>query len=135
MPKLSFDTDIVISPDGKKRKDAFWSLFRRLCWCQSTLEEICVVMDSDVQPLNRKCKERFGKTANEMVQRFAEGGKASLRRAMMRKALKGDNPAMMKWLSANYLGMSEKVEHSGDRKKPVLFQFVDPDGEKKAEPE
>ena len=46
----------------------------------------------------------------DIVEKFKEKGKASLRKKMWDKAVKKDNTHMQIWLSKNYLGMKDRTQ-------------------------
>lgn len=51
-------------------------------------------------------------------------GRASIRRAAFKKAVKGENPEMLKFLSKNLLGMFDRIENSGPNGGPIRTEQV-----------
>ncbi len=89
---------------------------RRLASMQCTHEEIAAF---------------FGVHRNTIGSRYADviteernKAKASLRRTMFKTAVEGSE-RMQIWLSKQYLGMSEKTEHSGEGLRPLTIEFAE----------
>ena len=83
-PKINIDLDIV----------------GNLASIGCTQEEIASVVGVSARTLQRNYAE--------IIDRFKNKGKASLRKKMWDKAIKKDNTHMQIWLSKNELGMKER---------------------------
>ena len=84
-PRINIDLDIV----------------GNLASIGCTQEEIASVVGVSARTLQRNFAE--------IIDRFKNKGKASLRKKMWDKAVKKDNTNMQIFLSKNYLGMSDKI--------------------------
>ena len=84
-PKINIDLDIV----------------GNLASIGCTQEEIASVVGVSARTLQRNYAE--------IIARFKNKGKASLRKKMWDKAIKKDNTHMQIWLSKNELGMKERT--------------------------
>ena len=87
-PKINIDLDIV----------------GNLASIGCTQEEIASVVGVSARTLQRNFAE--------IIDRFKNKGKASLRKKMWDKAVKKDNTMMQIFLSKNMLGMSDKVQQT-----------------------
>lgn len=87
-PRINIDLDIV----------------GNLASIGCTQEEIASVVGVSARTLQRNYAE--------IIDRFKNKGKASLRKKMWDKAVKKDNTNMQIFLSKNYLGMSDKVQQT-----------------------
>ena len=87
-PKINIDLDIV----------------GNLASIGCTQEEIASVVGVSARTLQRNYAE--------IIDRFKNKGKASLRKKMWDKAIKKDNTNMQIFLSKNVLGMSDKVQQT-----------------------
>ncbi len=97
-------------PDRKNNKDLQY--FEGLCAIQCTETEIAGVMHTDIDTVNRFCKDMYGMTFTEIRKILSQNGKMSLRRAQFRQAIEKDNPVMQIWLGKQYLGQADKVEQN-----------------------
>jgi hypothetical protein len=95
---------------GRPRKEIDWVQFDKLCEIQCTEEEIADWFRVSVDTIERACKRDKKATFAEYSRQKRAVGKRSLRRVMWNKATKGNNPALLIWLSKNYLGMADKIE-------------------------
>ena len=92
-PKINIDLDIV----------------GNLASIGCTQEEIASVVGVSARTLQRNFAE--------IIDRFKNKGKASLRKKMYEKAMKG-NDKLLIWLSKNYLNMVDKV-HTTNTTEPL----------------
>jgi hypothetical protein len=58
----------------------------------------------------QRIKDHYDADFSSKYQEFRAEGKASLRRVMWHKAIIGNDGQTQRWLSRQYLGMSDKVE-------------------------
>lgn len=92
----------------QKEKERFKNQFEALCKIQCTEEEILAVLECQtIDTLNRWCRDIYGCTFSRARKRFAEGGKASVRRNQFKIA--ENNATMAIWLGKQYLGQSDEV--------------------------
>ena len=85
-------------------------LFEDLCSIQCTELEISEILKVSHDTLWRWCKSTYGEDFANVYKKKSAEGKSSLRRAMFKNALEGNNPTMQIWLSKQHLGMKENVE-------------------------
>lgn len=98
-----------------------WGEFDKLCALQCTLPEIASYFDCSEDTIERRVKERFGRTFAEVFAQKRGKGKVSLRRAQYAAAIGGDK-TMLVWLGKSWLDQTDKskVEHSGQVGPPKL---------------
>ncbi len=92
---------------GPKLTHIDWDDFDKLCYMQCTLIEIAEWFNLSEDTIERYVKAKFKIKFAEYIKRKSCRGKISLRRAMFRKAIEGDNPTMQIWLSKQHLGMQD----------------------------
>lgn len=107
---------------GRPVKEIDFKLFENLCAIQCTLAEIAACLNCSEDTVERRVEEHYGESFAEVFAEKKRLGKMSLRRSMFRKAQEG-NPTMLIWLSKQHLGMREKIEQSGNEKKPVRLAY------------
>lgn len=111
---------------GRPPKELNERAFRNMCRRQCTGPEIEAFLDVDHKTIDNWCKRTFDMTFSQCIKKFGEGGKASLRRSMWKKATIEKNTTMMIWLSKQYLGMSDKIEDDRFANlKPIIIQKSD----------
>ncbi len=115
---------------GRPKKKFDKQLFEELCEIQCTRGEIASLLKMGETTLVEKVYETYGNTYARVYKVFASKGKCSLRRAMYKKAMSGDT-AMLKWLSANQLGMNDRAQAEKEERKVVMIQL---DGEEMVKP-
>lgn len=95
-------------------------VFEGLCEIQCTREEIMHVLRVTDKPLNKWCRETYGKTFKEVFPMFQDYGKVSLRRAQYKMAM--EKPNMAIWLGKQWLGQTDqqRIELSGSLEKTEL---------------
>ncbi len=99
-------------PKGPRKRplsDQDFEDFHKLSEMQCTLDEICGFFKCGLDTLISRVTGHYGGDFSSIYQEFRAEGKASLRRVMWDKAMKGDG-FTQRWLSRQYLGMSDKVE-------------------------
>lgn len=99
-------------PKGPRKRplsDQDFEDFESLATMQCTLAEICGFFKCNLDTLMQRIRDHYTADFSTKYQEFRAGGKASLRRVMWDKALGGDGQTQ-RWLSRQYLGMSDKVE-------------------------
>lgn len=100
-----------------------WELAKKLAHIQCTAVEIAATLGIDDNTLVAACKRENKLTFSEWYKKHSENGKCSLRRSMWKMATnERPNPAMAIWLSKNYLGMKDTVDHNVDVK-PLTFAY------------
>ena len=90
----------IEGPLGKKSINIDLDIVGNLASIGCTQEEIASVVGVSARTLQRNFAE--------IIDRFKNKGKASLRKKMWDKAIKKDNTHMQIWLSKNELGMKER---------------------------
>lgn len=85
---------------GRPKKELDTEIIANLSQIGCTQEEIGSVIGISARTLQRRYADLIEENKNK--------GKASLRKRMWERALKGD-PKMLIWLSKNYLNMVDKV--------------------------
>ena len=90
----------IEGPLGKKSINIDLDIVGNLASIGCTQEEIASVVGVSARTLQRNYAE--------IIDRFKNKGKASLRKKMWDKAIKKDNTHMQIWLSKNVLGMKER---------------------------
>lgn len=98
--KIKADATIETKSIGRPKKELDEEVIARLSQIGCTQEEIGSVIGISARTLQRRYADLVYENKNK--------GKASLRKKMWEKALKGD-PKMLIWLSKNYLNMVDKV--------------------------
>jgi hypothetical protein len=98
--KIKADATIKTQSIGRPKKELDEEVIARLSQIGCTQEEIGSVIGISARTLQRRYADLVYENKNK--------GKASLRKKMWEKALKGD-PKMLIWLSKNYLNMVDKV--------------------------
>lgn len=106
---------VKIEWDGDK-----WKIFEELCNIQCTMLEICRVMGVTDKTLSRLIDEKYGGNFSDTHRKFAEGGRASLRRYQFNLAQK--NATMAIWLGKQYLGQHDTQEIKTDGKLELCFE-------------
>lgn len=106
---------------GRKPRDIDFDIFEELCFIQCTDQEISTVFRMDKRAISIKVEEYYGFEYSYIRKVFAEGGKASLRRAQFRLAQK--NPALAIWLGKQYLGQKDVPQLEDNKTKNAFDQF------------
>jgi hypothetical protein len=103
------NTTIKTKSIGRPKKELDEDIIAKLSQIGCTQEEIGSVVGISARQLQRRYADLVADNKNK--------GKASLRKKMWEKALKGD-PKMLIWLSKNYLNMVDKV-HTTSTTEPL----------------
>lgn len=98
---------------GRPKKRIDFKDVDKLCSLQCTAEEIASFLEVSVDTLERRIREKFDLTFAEYFSLKNGAGKISLRRRQWQAAESG-NVAMLIWLGKQYLGQSDKSEHTHD---------------------
>ena len=98
--KNKADDTIKSQSIGRPKKEIDEDIIARLSQIGCTQEEIGSVVGISARTLQRRYAELVAENKNK--------GKASLRKKLWEKALKGD-PKLLIWLSKNELGMVDKI--------------------------
>ena len=96
---------------GRPKKDLDEDVIAKLSQIGCTQEEIGAVVGISARTLQRRYADLVAENKNK--------GKASLRKKLWEKALKGD-PKLLIWLSKNELGMVDKI-HTTQSVEPLPF--------------
>lgn len=89
--------------------------FESLATMQCTQAEICGFFKCNHDTLMQRIRDHYEADFSDKYQELRAEGKSSLRRVMWNKALGGDGQTQ-RWLSRQYLGMSDKVEVDDKRR-------------------
>lgn len=102
------------NPNGRPPKQIDRRQFEAMCHIFCTRSEIAAVFDVDEDTLSAWCKREYGETFSAVYKKKIEGGKASLRRTIMKQAEK--SAAVAIFIAKNHLGMRDEqtVEHKVD---------------------
>jgi hypothetical protein len=98
--KNKADNTIKTQSIGRPKKELDEEVIARLSQIGCTQEEIGSVVGISARTLQRRYADLVTENKNK--------GKASLRKVLWKKALKGD-PKLLIWLSKNELGMVDKI--------------------------
>ena len=98
--KNKADDTIKTQCIGRPKKELDEEVIARLSQIGCTQEEIGSVVGISARTLQRRYADLVAENKNK--------GKASLRKVLWKKALKGD-PKLLIWLSKNELGMVDKI--------------------------
>jgi hypothetical protein len=98
--KNKADDTIKTQSIGRPKKELDEEVIARLSQIGCTQEEIGSVVGISARTLQRRYADLVYENKNK--------GKASLRKVLWKKALKGD-PKLLIWLSKNELGMVDKI--------------------------
>jgi len=98
--KNKADDTIKTQSIGRPKKELDEEVIARLSQIGCTQEEIGAVVGISARTLQRRYADLVAENKNK--------GKASLRKVLWKKALKGD-PKLLIWLSKNELGMVDKI--------------------------
>lgn len=113
-------------PEGDPaQRKARWDELDILCSVQATLKEVAIHFGVSEETLQRAIKREKKRTWSDYFGDKRQRGFISLRRQCWQVALKG-NPAMLIWLSKQYLGMAEPLNVSGPGGGPLQHEYVDP---------
>lgn len=92
---------------GTKGQNIDWDAFEEMCHIQCTQQEIAGVMRISVDTLRDHAVKHYGEPFSILYNRFAENGKASLRR--MQFNLAKTNAGMAIWLGKQYLNQRDNL--------------------------
>ena len=92
-------------PTGRPEKVIDWKVFESLCKIQCTQSETASVLDVHHQTLINRVESQYGEEYASVYKKFAQNGKASLRRTQFDLARK--NAAMAIWLGKQYLDQKD----------------------------
>ena len=98
--KNKADDTIKTQSIGRPKKELDEEVIAKLSQIGCTQEEIGSVVGISARTLQRRYADLVAENKNK--------GKASLRKVLWKKALKGD-PKLLIWLSKNELGMVDKI--------------------------
>ena len=98
--KIKADNTIKPQSIGRPKKELDEDVIAKLSQIGCTQEEIGSVVGISARTLQRRYADLVAENKNK--------GKASLRKKLWEKALKGD-PKLLIWLSKNELGMVDKI--------------------------
>ena len=92
----------TINKGGRPRKEINQDIFENLCKIQCTQKEICSVLNVCSDTIEDWVVRTYGAGFSEIYKRFADNGKASLRRMMWKHAEK--SASMCMFMAKNLLG-------------------------------
>lgn len=105
---------------GRPEKRIDWEQVATLAKIDCTLAEIAAVTGVSDDCLLMRCKKEHGKTIGTFIRENREAGKASLRRALVSKAIKDKDGPTLRFLAENRLGYGSKSEHVVSVQRPDL---------------
>ena len=97
---------------GRPRVEIDWELVEYLCTIQCTPEEIAGALNIHRSTLTDRATLYYKEEFSAVHKRFAENGKASLRRAQWKQSK--TNTSMAIWLGKQYLGQRDVDKESPD---------------------
>ena len=95
---------------GRPRKEINQVTFENLCKIQCTMKEISSVFEICEDTLLAWCERTYGESFSVVYKRFADGGKASLRRMMWKHAEK--SASMCMFMAKNLLGYKDNGQET-----------------------
>jgi len=110
-------------PVGRPPKEINWEEFDKLLAIQATKEECAGWFNCSVDTIENKVNEVHGMNFSAYKEQKGATGKISLRRKQFQTAMSG-NTALLIFLGKQWLGQSDKVEHSTDPIKPFELAYV-----------
>jgi hypothetical protein len=108
---------------GRPPIDINWEEMDKLLAIQATKDEIAGWFKCSPDTIENKIRDKFQLTFSEYRDQKGAPGKISLRRKQYQTAMSG-NVAMQIFLGKNWLGQSDKVQHSNDDAKPFVLAYV-----------
>jgi hypothetical protein len=111
---------------GRPRIEIDFKVFEKLCFFQSTLEEIAGWFKCCLDTIETRVKEHYkddegkGRTFSDVSSSLRGGGKISIRRKQFQRAL-GGSDKMLIHLGKQYLGQTEKQEVEVTQKGPLVI--------------
>jgi|ERR1700723_915751 len=97
------------NPKGRPKKPINWTEFEDLCHMQCTQAEIANWFKMDTETLRLRVRDNYKEDYPIVYKRYADGGKASLRRIQFKLAHK--NTAMAIWLGKQWLDQKDQSPH------------------------
>lgn len=107
---------------GRPKIEIDWELLEKLCEIHCTQSEIEAIMKVSMNTLERAIRKKHDLTFGQFSRQKASVGKMSLRRAQYSGAISGNVPLLI-WLGKQWLGQSEKIEHTEE----VKNKYEEPD--------
>ena len=112
---------------GRPKKPIDWKEAEKLCAFQCSEQEIADWFKISVDTLTRRLKEEKEQGFKEFFTLHRTQGKIALRRNLFKLAEKQGHVAI--FLAKNWLGLTEKVEHTGEGGKPILLKVIYDNGD------
>jgi len=110
-------------PTGRPPRDFDKKIFEGLCHVQCTVNEIEAILHADQRTIDSWCNREYGEDFNTVYKRFAEGGKASVRRNQIN--LSKTNSSMAIWLGKILLGQRDPQEEDNSRAMGRVLGLLD----------
>ena len=95
-----------------------WDTVGKLLEAQSPTVDIAAELGVSTRTLYTRCKRDLGMSFSALSQQKKAKGRSRLRAAQFKAAMEG-NPTMLIWAGKQYLGQTEKLQHSGDSNQPI----------------
>lgn len=109
---------------GRPTIEIDWEQFEKLCQIHCTREEIAGVLKCSEDTIERRVKEKFGKTFAAVFKEMSALGRVSLRRKQFEMAASGDR-TMLVWLGKQVLGQVDNIEHRLKREEEAVKELTD----------
>jgi len=93
-----------------------------------TMSEVAHIENVCVSWLKEICERVNDCTLQQFMMQHRDTGKLSLRRAQYRSAVEKGNVAMQIWLGKNWLGQSDKIDHTAQEKPRIVLNYENPNG-------
>jgi len=97
---------------GRPPREFDKKTFEGLCHVQCTVNEIEAILHADQRSIDYWCQREYNESFNTVYKRYAEGGKASVRRNQL--ALSKTNASMAIWLGKVLLGQRDQEKELED---------------------
>lgn len=127
--KTTKTSGLRFGPKGPRKRpisEQDFEDFESLARMQCTLGEICGFFKCSLETLQNRLRNHYDRNDYSTIYNDLRAeGMSSLRRAMFEQALKGDSQ-MMRWLSRQYLNMSDKVILSNGNSQPDDNRILEP---------
>lgn len=125
-------TGIPSRPDAKKTgpkpRTYDWQKIANMFAIGCNMEEVANVEGISSDYLRIACERENHMTLKQFMMKHRDTGKLSLRRAQYRSAIEKGNVAMQIWLGKNWLGQSDKIDHTSQEKPRIVLNYENPNG-------
>ena len=100
----------AIKKQGRPKKEIDFKVLEGLCEIHCTLADVAGFFHTSDSTIQRRCREHYDMTYDEVYRAYSAPGRVSLRRWQFRMAEK--NPTMAIWLGKQWLGQTDRIEQN-----------------------